>query len=104
MWEPACQTFWETIEKVRYNCSRAYHPFWSYDGKWIGYSTDRAIRVVSAEGGSSRTLVSVSNPVHPDWNQNDQIIYIQSDTIYVVDATGGQPAAVVETPAHSSGE
>jgi hypothetical protein len=53
----------------------AAFPFWSYDGKFIGFFADGHLRKVSAAGGPVTVLIEVPNARGGSWNQDNIIIY-----------------------------
>ena len=55
---------------------RARAPFFSFDGKWLGFFQRRAIKAVPAAGGTIRTIVECeSTPVNGVWTPEDTIIW-----------------------------
>jgi eukaryotic-like serine/threonine-protein kinase len=54
-------------------------PFWSPDGKMIGYFVGRSLAVIDRAGGASRTLVAKTPDPHGgSWSDNGTILYAPS--------------------------
>jgi serine/threonine-protein kinase len=70
-----------------------YHPFFSPDGKWIGYVTANELRKVPSSGGASQTLTKVDRSRGATWTPDDQIIIATgAETgLLRVPAAGGDP-------------
>ncbi len=74
----------------------ASYPFWSPDGRYLGYFTGGKMKKVDANGGPSQVLCDVSSARGGAWAENDTIIFAQSsaDGLFKVSAAGGVPVAV----------
>ncbi|MBC8164657.1 MAG: PD40 domain-containing protein [Bryobacteraceae bacterium] len=72
---------------------RASYPFFSPDGKWVGFFTDRKLRKVSLEGGASLTLCDAPLPGGATWGEDDHIIAALqiSGGLFRIPASGGTP-------------
>ena len=71
----------------------ARYPFWSPDGKSIGFFSNGSLRVVTLAGGAVRTLAPAPN-VAPgaSWGSNNDILYTPFfDGLYSIPASGGEP-------------
>jgi Tol biopolymer transport system component len=72
---------------------------WSPDGKWIGfYSDDKAIKVISPEGGNSKIVI---NDVEPDMldglsfsPDGNKIVFSNKNKLFTVDLNGENKAEV----------
>jgi eukaryotic-like serine/threonine-protein kinase len=64
----------------------AIHPFWSPDGRSLGFATpgDARLKRIDVAGGGPRELTAVNGPWHGSWNQNGDILF----------APGGPPARI----------
>jgi serine/threonine protein kinase/WD40 repeat protein len=73
----------------------AMHPFWSPDGKSIGFFANGKLKKISASGGSATALADVTTPRGGSWGDGDVILYSESisDGLKKVDANGG-PSSV----------
>ena len=76
----------------------AAFPFWSADGKWIGFFADGQLKKVAATGGPVTVLAPTPNPRGGSWNQDNVIIYEPDyrDTLWRISASGGTPARVTK--------
>jgi len=81
----------------------AYYPFFSPDGKWVGFFADNAMKKVAIEGGEPVEICEVTHPYGATWASNDQIFFSNHDGVALmqVSAAGGKPASISE---HSSSE
>ncbi len=50
-------------------------PFFSHDGRWLGYFTDEALYKVSTSDGSPRKLADVSDGVAGSWGDSGDIVF-----------------------------
>ena len=81
-------------------------PFFSPDGKWIGYFSpnDRQLKKIAVIGGVPVTLCQVDQLVGARWNEDNTIVYGQypPSPIMLVSANGGTPEDLIkpkpETP------
>jgi serine/threonine protein kinase/Tol biopolymer transport system component len=80
----------------------AFTPFWSADGRSIGFFADGQLKLIDIDGGSARTLTYVpADFLGGTWNSDGVILFATHNSpILRIDATGGEPTAVtrVETP------
>ena len=71
---------------------RAYAPFWSPDGRSIGFFTGSELKTVDLAGGPPRTVCPVSTPNGGTWNQDDVIVFGRgTGGLSQVEAAGGEP-------------
>jgi Tol biopolymer transport system component len=80
----------------------ATYPFFSPDGKHIGFATLGALRRVAVGGGPSRLVCRIPGVVFrgATWGPNDSIVFAQGGDwvdsgLYRVPATGGKPERFV---------
>ena len=71
-------------------------PFWSPDSQSIGFFSNGKLKVISAEGGSVRTLCDAPAPRGASWSKAGIIVFAPGATggLFQVPDTGGQPAPV----------
>ncbi len=71
-------------------------PFWSPDGKQIGFFADGKLKRTRAAGGQPEPICDASSGRGASWNRNDVIVFSPSPTspLYQVRARGGSPEAV----------
>jgi Tol biopolymer transport system component len=74
----------------------ARHPFWSPDGRFVGFFSDGKLRKIDASGGPPQALCDASDGRGGAWNAEGTILFTPSttDVIYKVAASGGTPVAV----------
>ena len=70
-------------------------PFFSPDGKWLGFWSDGALKRVAVTGGAPVTLAAAANPWGAWWGEDDKILYGQADGIWEVPAAGGAPHKLI---------
>jgi serine/threonine-protein kinase len=75
------------------------NPFFSPDGKWVGFWQDGQLKRVLADGGTPVPICVAENPFGAMWAIDNTIVYGEGPLgIYRVSADGGQPALVVSNP------
>ena len=77
----------------------AAHPFWSPDGRFIGFFADGKLKKIEASGGPPATLCDASLGRGGTWNRDGVILFAPGarTPIYRVSASGGT-ATPVTTP------
>ena len=75
----------------------AYHPFFSPDGRWIGYFAGDELRKVQVTGGSPVTVTTVDRPVGAVWPAEDRILLFQQDGFLMrwVSPEGGRDSTIL---------
>ncbi len=74
----------------------ARHPFFSPDGQWLGFFTERNLRKVSIHGGAPLTLADVQDDRGGTWRSDDSIVFT-TDTatgLSLIPAAGGTPVTL----------
>jgi serine/threonine protein kinase len=76
----------------------ATYPFWSADGRDIGFFTQGKLKRASASGGPVQTLCDASNGRGGAWNNDGIILFTPSATspLLRVPATGGTPESATK--------
>ncbi len=71
----------------------AIFPFWSADGKSIGFFADGHLKKIAATGGSVTILAEAPNARGGSWSQDNVIIYEPDyrDSLWRISASGGIP-------------
>ena len=75
----------------------AANPFWSPDGKWVGFFTQSQLKRASVAGGNVATICeAAAGGGGGTWNKEDVILFTPGlqDPIYRVSAAGSAPVAV----------
>jgi len=78
----------------------AYHPFFSPDGKWIGFFSGNELRKVPVAGGSPVTLLKVDRPVGAVWAARDSILLMEHEGFnlrWVPTSGGGSDSTIALT-------
>ncbi|MBI5476595.1 MAG: serine/threonine-protein kinase [Ignavibacteriales bacterium] len=76
----------------------AQFPFWSPDGKTIGFFADGKLKKIDAAGGTPFTICDAADPRVGTWNQTGVIVFGIGSTgaLYQVSSAGGSPSAVTK--------
>jgi eukaryotic-like serine/threonine-protein kinase len=84
----------------------AVFPFWSPDGRWIGFFADGKLMKISADGGSAVILCGAPSGRGGSWSRDGVIIFAPSthSGIYKVLDSGGTPTQIttVDTSIHTT--
>jgi serine/threonine-protein kinase len=73
------------------------NPFFSPDGRWVGFWQNRQLRKVSVAAGPPVALCAALNPQGASWTTDDTILFGQgADGIWRVSGRGGTPEQVVK--------
>ena len=78
----------------------ADYPFWSPDGKSIGFFADGKMKKLELSSGQMRTICDAPAGRGGTWNKNDVIVfapYARQGGLYRVTAAGGTPQVVTQT-------
>jgi Periplasmic component of the Tol biopolymer transport system len=76
----------------------ASHPFWSPDGKSLGFFENFKLRRTDLTGGSPVTICLAPNARGGSWNNNNEIIFTDNyqAPISLVSANGGDPRPITK--------
>ncbi|HTW31915.1 MAG TPA: hypothetical protein VMD76_09565, partial [Candidatus Sulfotelmatobacter sp.] len=84
----------------------ASHPFWSPDGRYIGYFAGGKLLKIAATGGPVATITDVPNTRGGSWGANDVIVFSPNFTgpLAKVSAQGGtaEAATVIDPRKHTT--
>jgi eukaryotic-like serine/threonine-protein kinase len=84
----------------------ASHPFWSPDGRYVGFFAGSKLRKIAVTGGPVSTLADAPNPRGGSWSANDVIVFAPDFQAALVkmSAQGGPaaPATVIDKTKHST--
>ena len=76
-------------------------PFWSPDGRFIGFFADGKLKRIDTFGGPPLTICDAPVPRGGAWNRDGVILFspVTDGPLYRVDASGGKPTAVTKLDA-----
>jgi len=76
----------------------ASYPFWSPEGRFIGFFAQGKLKKIDAAGGPALTLCDAPQGRGGTWNRNEVIVFAPNNTgmLYRVSASGGAPSAVTQ--------
>ena len=79
----------------------AQDPFWSPDGRWIGFFAEGKLEKVPASGGAVQVLVpDIKDPRGATWGPDGTILFANgAAAIQKISSAGGQPTAATELTA-----
>ena len=79
------------------------NPFFSPDGRWLGFFNDGQLKKVSVNGGAAIALGQITVPFGVSWSADDTILYGQGiGGIWRVSAAGGTPEQLVNLDSSSA--
>ncbi len=72
------------------------YPFWSPDGRWVGFFAQGKLKKVAAGGGPAETLCDSPSPRGATWGPDRTILFADANlgAILRVPDTGGKPEAL----------
>jgi len=79
----------------------AAHPFWSPDGKYIGFFAGAKLKTILADGGPVQVLCDAVNPRGGTWNKDGVIVFAAGfgDGLQWISAAGGHASVATEVDA-----
>jgi eukaryotic-like serine/threonine-protein kinase len=84
----------------------AMHPFWSPDGRYVGFFANGKLAKIAASGGPVTVLTDAPNSRGGSWSANDVIVFAPDflGTLMKVSAQGGaaEPATLIEKTKHDT--
>ena len=81
----------------------AAQPFWSADGRSIGFVSGGRLRKIAASGGPPQDLAPVTDFAGGAWNHEGTIIFGTPTGIFRLPAEGGTPQAVTTLDTNETG-
>jgi serine/threonine protein kinase len=80
------------------NTENAYLPFWSPDGRYIGFFADGKVRKVDSLGGPPQVVADAPNPRGGTWGADGVIVFAPQTggSLFRVPAAGGEASAVAK--------
>jgi serine/threonine protein kinase len=87
------QSLGDLAAKKLEGTDNASFPFWSANGKFLGFFADGHLKKVPASGGPVTVLADAPNPRGGSWNQDNVVIYEPDyrDSLWRINASGGTP-------------
>ena len=74
----------------------AYLPFWSPDGRYIGFFADNKLKKIDVNGGSTQTICESGGSSGGTWNRDGLILFSsQGQPLQRVAAAGGAPTTAL---------
>ena len=84
----------------------AMHPFWSPDGRYLGFFANGKVNKVAVSGGPVAVLADAPNPRGGSWGADDVIVFSPGflEALMKVSAQGGTaaPATVLDKQKHTT--
>jgi Tol biopolymer transport system component len=78
----------------------AEYPFWSPDGRFVGFAADGKLKKIALNGGQALTLCNADNIYVGTWSVNDDILFGSfTSGLFRVSAGGGTATPVTELDA-----
>ncbi len=101
------QSLGDTSAKKLEGTTGASFPFWSPDGKSLGFFADGHLKKIPASGGPVTVLADATNARGGTWNQDNVIVYDPDyrDSLWKIAAAGGSPPqrlTVLENRKHTT--
>ena len=87
------QSLSDLVAKQLEGTAGASFPFFSADGKFIGFFAEGHLKKIPSAGGPVTVLAETPNPRGGSWNHENVIIYEPDyrDSLWRIDAAGGTP-------------
>jgi eukaryotic-like serine/threonine-protein kinase len=75
----------------------ASYPFWSPDGRWLGFFSEGKLRKIPAAGGAAQTLCDAPDPRGGSWGDG-VVVFAPAPFggLWQVSAAGGAPSALTQ--------
>lgn len=80
----------------------AAHPFWSPDGRSLGFLADGKLKTISAFGGPIATLADAPIRAGASWNRDGTILFPSRGELAAIRAAGGPISTVLSAPSGST--
>ena len=80
----------------------ASDPFWSPDGRYLGFFQGGKLKKMMSTGGGVVTLCDARGGGGGTWNRNDVIVFSDFSSLYRVSAGGGTPTLISSPGVNSS--
>jgi Tol biopolymer transport system component len=93
----------EVVPHMLTGSEGASQPFFSPDGRWIGFWSGGRLQKLPAEGGLPHALTTTPEFVGATWTRQNVIVYSDAGSLYSIPAAGGAPT-LVSAPDSAAGE
>jgi Tol biopolymer transport system component/predicted Ser/Thr protein kinase len=95
------RTLDESSAKPVVGAENAFFPFWSPDGRFVGFFADGKLKRADPSGGAVLTICDAERGVGGTWNRDGTIVFAPAPTsiLYRVAAGGGKPVPVTKLDA-----
>jgi eukaryotic-like serine/threonine-protein kinase len=80
----------------------AVQPFFSPDGKWVGYYANAQLRKTPISGGPSVPIADATSFWGASWYTDNEIVISMDGTLAVVAASGGKPRVFAQSDSSES--
>ncbi len=87
-----------TLASSATSAGSPYHPFFSPDGQWVGFSTTTELKKASIAGGPPQSIAPVDRNRGADWGPDDTIVFAPTSAsgLSLVSAVEGEPGSLTE--------
>jgi eukaryotic-like serine/threonine-protein kinase len=88
----------QTSAKTLSGTEGATYPFWSHDGRSIGFFAEGKLKRIDVSSGERRVLTDASSGRGGTWNDDDVIVFAPTTAgpLMRISAIGGTPSAVTQ--------
>jgi len=69
-------------------------PFFSPDGRWLGFFAEGRLRKVSLAGGPPIPITAADGVSEATWGERDLIVFSTGGRLFTVPASGGEPSSL----------
>jgi eukaryotic-like serine/threonine-protein kinase len=74
----------------------AAHPFWSPDGRLIGFQAEGRLKIADPTGAAGvRVLTDAPLRSGASWSRQDMIVFVRPEGLAMIPASGGTPTVVI---------
>jgi serine/threonine protein kinase len=94
-----------TVNRPLPGTEGGFYPFWSPDGRSLGFFGDGKLKRIDVDGGLVRVLASAPNPLGGTWNRDGMILFAPNYTgpIFRIPASGGEAVPQTRVEGKQSG-
>lgn len=81
----------------------AAQPFFSPDGRWLGFWSEGQMRKLGIEGGVSQPVAAMPAYIGASWTTDETIVYSDAGVLYTIPSAGGE-RTLIARPDTAQGE